>query len=107
MAAIIYLKTQPGSTYHRDFSPESAHLKGSMKELQLDSMNVFPEKPLSETGGPARLLARVAGRCEIEIVYVQEKNILYWADQSSQGRTKISCTATMSPTNQPRKDPLH
>ncbi len=35
------------------------------------------------------------------------KYILYWADQSSQGRTKVSCTGMASPTNQPRKDPFH
>ncbi len=34
-------------------------------------------------------------------------NILYWADWSRQGRTKISCTVTTSPTNQPRKDLFH
>jgi hypothetical protein len=27
----------------------------------------------------------------IEKVYYEEKNILYWADESNQGRTKISC----------------
>ncbi len=31
------------------------------------------------------------------------KNIQYWADQTSQGRTKISCTGVTSPTNQPMK----
>ncbi len=46
------------------------------------------------------------GDTGIEIVYSEEKNILYWADQSSQGRTKNSCTGTPSPTNQPRKDPF-
>jgi hypothetical protein len=35
------------------------------------------------------------------------KNILYWADQSSQGRIKVSCTGMESPTNQPRKGPFH
>jgi len=35
------------------------------------------------------------------------KNILYWADFSSQGRTKISFNGTPRPTNQPRKDPFH
>jgi hypothetical protein len=43
----------------------------------------------------------------IEKVYGEEKNILYWADESSQGRTKISCTGTTSPTNQPSKGPFH
>ncbi len=32
---------------------------------------------------------------------------VYWADQSSQGRTKISYTGKTSPPNQPRKDPFH
>jgi hypothetical protein len=39
----------------------------------------------------------------IEIVYGEEKNILFWADQSSQGRIKVSCTGITSPMNQPRK----
>ncbi len=43
----------------------------------------------------------------IEIVYGEEKYILYCADQSSQGKTKISCTGTMSPTNQLMKDTIH
>jgi hypothetical protein len=47
------------------------------------------------------------GDREIEIVYDWEKNIFYWADWSSQGRPKISCTDMISPTNQPRKDPYH
>ncbi len=37
-----------------------------------------------------------------EIVYDEEKLILYRADYSNQGRTKISCAIT---TSQPRKDP--
>jgi hypothetical protein len=37
----------------------------------------------------------------IDIVYGDEKNILRWADQSKQGATKISCTGTTGPTNQP------
>jgi hypothetical protein len=37
----------------------------------------------------------------------RKKHILYWTDQSSQGRTKISCTCTTSPANQPRKDPFY
>ncbi len=32
-----------------------------------------------------------------EIVYADGKNILYWADYSSQGRTEISCTSATSP----------
>ncbi len=32
------------------------------------------------------------------------KHILYWAEYSNQGRTKIFCTGTM---NQQRKDPFH
>jgi hypothetical protein len=32
---------------------------------------------------------------------------LYWADQSSQGRIKVSCTGMTSPTRQPKKDPFH
>ncbi len=38
---------------------------------------------------------------------IEGENILYWADESSQGRTKISFTGTKSPTNQPRKNPFH
>ncbi len=43
----------------------------------------------------------------IEKVYTVRKKYLYSADESSQGRTKISCTGTTSPTNQPRKGPFH
>jgi hypothetical protein len=39
-------------------------------------------------------------------VYDEERNILYWADQSSQGRINVFCTGPSSPTNQPRKDTL-
>ncbi len=31
---------------------------------------------------------------------------MYWADQSSQDRIKVSCTSTTSPANQTRKDPF-
>jgi hypothetical protein len=34
------------------------------------------------------------------------KNILYWADNSSQGRTKISCASTTRLTNQPSERTL-
>jgi hypothetical protein len=47
------------------------------------------------------------GPKEMKIVHGEEKNILYWAEKISQGRTKISCTSTTSPANQSRKDPLH
>jgi hypothetical protein len=47
------------------------------------------------------------GDKEIEVVYGEEKNILYWADLTSQGRTEISSTGTASPMNQPRKNPFH
>ncbi len=55
-----------------------------------------PETRHSETGGPARLTGQVLGNgdTETEIVYGAEKNILHWADQSSQGRIKVSCTGT-------------
>jgi hypothetical protein len=42
----------------------------------------------------------------IEIVFGEEKNIFYWA-KSSKGRTKISCTVTKSPMNQPRNNSFH
>ncbi len=63
----------------------------------------------SETGDPARLPAQVAGRWGLisEKVCDEDNNILYWADYSSQGRTKNFWTGTTSPTNQPRKDPFH
>jgi hypothetical protein len=41
------------------------------------------------------------------IVYGEEKHVLYWVDQSSKGRIKISCTGTTRPTKMPRKDPIH
>ncbi len=39
-----------------------------------------------------------------EILYCDEKHIVYWADYIKQGRTKIFCTGTRSPwrTNQGR-----
>jgi hypothetical protein len=40
-------------------------------------------------------------------VYGDEKHILYWADYSNQGRTKISFTGTTSQSNQQRKDHLY
>ncbi len=43
------------------------------------------------------------GYTGIEKVCGEEK-IFYWADQSSQCRTKISCACTTSPTNQLRKE---
>ncbi len=46
------------------------------------------------------------GDKRIEIMYSGDI-YFYWADKSSQGRTKISCTGTTSPSNHPRKDPFH
>jgi hypothetical protein len=43
----------------------------------------------------------------IEIVYVEEKNICVLGRLGSLGRTNISCTDTISPTNKPRNDPSH
>ncbi len=40
---------------------------------------------------------------KFEVMYFEENKILF----CSQGRTKISCIGTRSPTNQPRKDPFH
>ncbi len=42
-----------------------------------------------------------------EKVCGEVNNILYWAGQINQGRTKNYCTGTSSPTNKPRKDPFH
>jgi hypothetical protein len=47
------------------------------------------------------------GTNEVKECAVRKKNILYWANKSSQGRTKISWTGTTSPTNQSRKDPFN
>ncbi len=47
------------------------------------------------------------GYKRIETVCGEEKNIMYWADWSSQGRTKLTCTGTTSPMNQPWKEPFH
>ncbi len=62
----------------------------------------------SDTGGPARLPAQVAGQWgHINWNSVWwGKNILYWADQSSQGRIKVPCTGTTSLINQPRNDTI-
>jgi hypothetical protein len=43
----------------------------------------------------------------IEIVYGEEKQILYGVDQGSEGRTKISCIGSTTPTNQPKKDSFY
>ncbi len=39
-----------------------------------------------------------------EIVSGYENKILYWADQSGKGRTKISCTVRHNKLNQPTKE---
>ncbi len=44
------------------------------------------------------------GTKELKLCTARKKRFLYWADKGSQDRTKISCTGTTSPTNQPRKD---
>jgi hypothetical protein len=43
----------------------------------------------------------------IEIVYGEEKYILYWATRAAKAEQKVSCTSTTRSTNQPRKDPIH
>jgi len=62
----------------------------------------------SETGGPARLPAQVSGRWgHINLNSVQwGKFFFYWADQSRQGRIKISCTC-MTSNEGPGRDPLY
>jgi hypothetical protein len=66
---------------------------------------------LSETSGPARLPAQVAGRGTHKLKKCTVRKKIFrtgnWADQSGQGRTKVSCTGTAGPTNQPRKDQFH
>ena len=47
------------------------------------------------------------GTRKLKYCTVRKKLFVYWADQSSQGRIKVSCTDTMGPTNQPRKDAFH
>jgi hypothetical protein len=39
-----------------------------------------------------------------QIVYDEEKNILYWANWSSQDRKNISCNGTKSPTKETTKE---
>jgi hypothetical protein len=51
-------------------------------------------------------VSRVLGNSKVKKCAVRKKNFLYWADQSSQGRTKISCTGMKRPTNPPRKGPF-
>jgi hypothetical protein len=41
-----------------------------------------------------------------ETVNGEEKNILYWTDQNSQGRIKISFTGTTGPTKPTKDGPL-
>jgi hypothetical protein len=47
------------------------------------------------------------GTHNLKKVTGEEKNILYWADQSSKGTIKVSCAGMMSLKNQTRKDPFH
>jgi hypothetical protein len=61
---------------------------------------------VTQYGCPPSLLGD--GDKEIEEVSGEvKKNILYWVDKSSQGRTKIFRTGMTSPTGQPRKDQYH
>ncbi len=58
---------------------------------------------------PCTTASQVAGRCRhINWNSVQRGKkyfVLGWVEQPRQN--KVSCTGTMSPTNQPRKDPVH
>jgi hypothetical protein len=95
------------------------HVDASQVNPEINGGDVGPAKVLilnrrqsetySETGGSARPDAQVAGRWGHvnwnTVVNDEEKKFLYWADQSSQGMIKISCTGTGP--NQPRKDILH
>jgi hypothetical protein len=87
----------------------SSFNQGRWYSLCLAGRRYGPETH-TNTGDLARLPAHLAGHGDkgIEIVHSEEKNILYLAYyRSSQGRTKISCTGTTSPTNQPRKGSIH
>jgi hypothetical protein len=46
------------------------------------------------------------GEKEIEIVYGEEKNILYWADKNSKGRTKNLFYRHDKPNEPTKKGPL-
>jgi hypothetical protein len=68
------------------------------------SVNILQETQRQATLHGCRLgLLRTMGTSKGEKVCGEENNISYWADKSSQGRTKIYCTGTASPiTNQVR-----
>ncbi len=66
----------------------------------------YPGATHPETGGPARLPAQIAGRWGHKKCNSVRQGKKYF-DKSSQGRVKVSCIRTTSPSNQLRKDPFH
>ncbi len=65
---------------------------------------ILRERKPSTTACPARW---EMGTKELKKCMVRKKNFLNWADKSSQGRRKISCTDMTSPSNQSKKDLFH
>ncbi len=53
------------------------------------------------------IVAQIVSNRTSEIMHGEEKNTLYWANQSSQDRTKIAFSCKTSPTTQPRRKPFH
>ncbi len=67
--------------------------------------DTYYKRQATQHGCLPRLLGD--GDKEIESVWWGKKIFCAGMTRACQGRPKISCTGTTSPTNQPRKDPLH
>jgi hypothetical protein len=89
-----------------DGIPMSTNQEGNKKIQDKNQRHILRDRRPSTTTCSA-CWAMGTNQQRIEKVYSRKKNILYWADWSSQHRTKISCTGTTRLMNQPRKDPFH
>ncbi len=68
-------------------------------KLKLDFKNIIRDRQHGMTACPAYW---PMGKNDVKQSLFEERNILYRADQSSQGRTKISCNGMASLTKQSR-----
>ncbi len=85
------------------YAQQSLKIIFSVNILQDKIVNVKQETQRQATLHGCRPgLMRTMGTSKGEKVCGEENNILYWADKSSQGKTKIYGTNTMSPVNQLR-----